>query len=78
MLILPTSQHTGEAYVSLVTDAYSRKIVGYQVDDNMKTKSVKRAFTEALKERTSTAPLIHHSDRGIQYCSGEYQAIHER
>ena len=73
---LPT--HTGEAYVSLVTDAYSRKIVGYQVDDNMKTESVKRAFTRALKERTRTTPLIHHSDRGLQYCSGEYQAIHER
>ncbi len=34
----------GESYVSLITDAYSRKIVGYYVDDNMKTQSVKRAF----------------------------------
>ena len=73
---LPT--HSGEAYVSLVTDAYSRKIVGYQVDDNMKTNSVKQAFRKALRNRQSSGNLIHHSDRGIQYCSAEYQALHRR
>lgn len=72
---LPT--HKEEAYVSLVTDAYSRKIVGYQVDDNMKTVSVKSAFKRALRTRSSTELLIHHSDRGIQYCSNEYQALHK-
>ncbi len=39
----------GESYLSLVTDAYSRKIVGFYVDDNMKTQSVKRAFISALR-----------------------------
>jgi transposase InsO family protein len=45
---LPT--HAGEAYLSLVTDAYSRKIVGYHIDDNMRTDSVKQAFHGALKQ----------------------------
>ncbi len=73
---LPTQ--TGESYVSLVTDAYSRKIVGYYVDDNMKTQSVKRAFISALRQRQSEGKLIHHSDRGSQYCSKEYQDIHQK
>ncbi len=72
---LPTRE--GDAYVSLVTDAYSRKIVGYHVDDNMKATSVKRAFISALRLRKCNEPLIHHSDRGRQYCSGEYQKLHE-
>lgn len=73
---LPT--HEGESYLSLVTDAYSRKIVGYHLSDNLKAGSVKQAFHRALKNRQTNAPLIHHSDRGIQYCSNEYQAIHKR
>lgn len=73
---LPT--HDGEAYLSLVTDAYSRKIVGYHVDDNLRASSVKQAFSNALKHKKTSATLIHHSDRGIQYCSREYQALHKR
>ncbi len=70
--------HAGETYVSLVTDAYSRKIVGYQVDDNMKASSVKQAFKQALRHRQSNHALVHHSDRGIQYCSAEYQSLHHK
>jgi len=55
----------GNAYLSLITDAYSRKIVGYHLDDNMKTQSVKSAFLNALKNRRYEGELIHHSDRGI-------------
>lgn len=73
---LPTRE--GEAYLSLVTDAYSRKIVGYHVDDNMRAASVARAFKKALKLRKKDGTLIHHSDRGIQYCSSEYQHIHKK
>lgn len=73
---LPTQN--GGSYVSLVTDAYSRKIVGYYVDDNMRTQSVKRAFISALRLRQSEEKLIHHSDRGSQYCSKEYQDIHKK
>lgn len=69
---------TGEAYLSLVTDAYSRKIVGYHVDDNLRADSVAQALKKALKHRQGCKTLIHHSDRGIQYCSKLYQAIHKK
>jgi len=69
----------GEAYLSLVTDAFSRKIVGYHVHDTLRADAVSRAFSKALKHRQwPKKPLIHHSDRGIQYCSGLYQAIHQK
>lgn len=69
---------TGEAYLSLVTDAYSRKIVGYHVHDNLKTASVAKAFRKALSGRRTQQGLIHHSDRGVQYCSAEYQKLHKQ
>ena len=61
-------------YLSLVTDAYSKKIMGYYVADNLNTKSSLKALKSALKQRENKdLPLIHHSDRGIQYCADEYQ-----
>jgi len=69
---------SGTVYLSLVTDAWSRKIVGYHVHDSLHTKNVARAFKMALSGRQTRQRLVHHSDRGIQYCSVEYQAIHER
>ncbi|CDG15933.1 Integrase, catalytic domain [Xenorhabdus doucetiae] len=69
---------TGEAYLSLITDAWSRKIVGYHVHDNLKTDAVIKAYKQALKSRKCLEQsLIHHSDRGLQYCSKRYQALHE-
>ena len=65
-------------YLSLVTDAYSRKIVGWHVHDSLQTESVAQALRMALRARQSDQRLVHHSDRGIQYCSSYYQAIHER
>lgn len=73
---LPTQR--GGSYLSLITDAYSRKIVGFHVADNMRTASVKQAFTQALKQRRGAEALIHHSDRGSQYCSDEYQQLHRQ
>ena len=73
---LPTQ--TQNTYLSLVTDAYSRKIVGYHVDEHMQTSAVGKALKMAVKRRQHKLPLIHHSDRGIQYCSAEYQTIHEK
>lgn len=69
---------SGEAYLSLVTDAYSRKVVGYHVDDNLKAGSVLKAYSKALKARKKNTELVHHSDRGIQYCSKLYQSAHEK
>jgi len=60
-------------YLSLITDAYSKKIVGYEVSDTMCTGNTVKALKMAQRQRKSTENLIHHSDRGLQYCSDEYQ-----
>jgi transposase InsO family protein len=73
---LPTKEKT--AYLSLVTDAYSRKIVGWHVHDGLESEQVSQALKVALRQRRTDQPLVHHSDRGIQYCSAEYQRIHAR
>lgn len=72
---LPTQKT--DTYLSLVTDVWSRKIVGYSLGKDMKTSTVAKAFKSALKTRRTQSPLIHHSDRGSQYCSAEYQKLHE-
>lgn len=69
---------SGAPYLSLMTDAYSRKIVGYHVAENLQIKRVRRALERALRSRRSNQPLVHHSDRGIQYCSTYYQRLHAR
>lgn len=61
------------AYLALVTDAYSKKIMGYKLDTNMKATLVKDALKMALKNSIySREGIIHHSDRGIQYCCPEF------
>jgi transposase InsO family protein len=61
-------------YLSLITDAYSKKIMGYYVAENLNTQSSLKALKMALKYRKSKIlTLIHHSDRGLQYCASEYQ-----
>ncbi len=63
----------GFAYLALVTDLYSKKIMGYKLDNNMKVGMVKDALTMALKNRIYPHKnVIHHSDRGIQYCCPDY------
>ncbi|WP_148042812.1 IS3 family transposase, partial [Pedobacter jejuensis] len=62
-------------YISFVTDAYSRKIVGYHVAGTLETVETLKALEMALKKlKAGTHQLIHHSDRGVQYCSGNYVA----
>ena len=60
-------------YLSLVTDAYSRKIMGYHLSDDMSAENVVKAFKMSVKNRITNQKLIHHSDRGLQYCSSVYQ-----
>ncbi len=60
-------------YLSLVTDAYSRKIMGYGLSDDMSADNVVKAMKMANKNRLTDKQLIHHSDRGLQYCSAVYQ-----
>ena len=63
----------GYVYISLITDAYSRKIVGYHVADNLRSVETLQALKMAIKqEKPAPESLIHHSDRGFQYCSNEY------
>jgi len=64
-----------ECYLALITDAYSKKIMGYDLSDSLSTQGALRALNMADNHRNyKNNPLIHHSDRGIQYCSNDYQA----
>jgi putative transposase len=63
-------------YLNMVTDMHSRRIMGYAVEDNMETDSMIEALKMAINERNDTSmETIHHSDRGLQYCSKEYVAM---
>ena len=67
------------SYLSLITDAYSKKIVGHHVADNLNTENSLIALRKALKnKKVNLESLIHHSDRGLQYCSNEYQKLLEK
>jgi putative transposase len=63
------------AYLYLITDAYSRKIVGFHVSDDMRVSSAIVALQKAIDQKPADAIVIHHSDRGLQYCSNEYVAL---
>lgn len=68
----------GHAYLALATDPYSKKIMGYAIEDNMKVEMVKNALKMADKNRMfKTENIIHHSDRGIQYCCPDYSSFAE-
>lgn len=60
-------------YLALTTDAYSRKIMGYQLSDDLSAANTVKALRMAIGSRHTDQDLIHHSDRGLQYCSGVYQ-----
>jgi putative transposase len=63
----------GNCYLTLITDAFSKKIVGYNVSESMSADHTVRALKMAIKGRIYPYNhLIHHSDRGLQYCSKEY------
>jgi transposase InsO family protein len=67
---------TGFTYLSLVTDAYSRKIVGYHLSADLKASGCIKALDHALQRRIyPNRPLIHHSDRGTQYCCDDYVSV---
>ncbi len=59
-------------YLSLITDAYSRKIIGYCFPKDLMAEGCIEALQMALKNRIYHEPIIHHSDRGSQYCSHQY------
>lgn len=65
----------GFAYLSLITDAYSRKILGFCVHENLAAKGCVQALEMALKYNSHSGDLTHHSDRGLQYCSNDYVSL---
>lgn len=68
----------GFCYLALITDVYSRKIVGWDLSDSLELSGCVRALHKALYQTKSVKGLIHHSDRGIQYCSNQYTQILKR
>lgn len=64
------------SYLALVTDAYSKKIMGFNISDSLVVDGSVQALEMALEDRMDRGePLIHHSDRGLQYCSNDYQKL---
>lgn len=62
----------GFCYLALITDMYSRKIVGFDLSDTLELSGCLKALKKAVYQNKSAESLIHHSDRGIQYCSNVY------
>ncbi|MBX9851722.1 MAG: IS3 family transposase [Cytophagaceae bacterium] len=74
---IPTEQ--GHSYLSLITDVYSSKIMGYSIKDHLGGEGCIEALKMALKTRKDPSkPLIHHSDRGAQYCGSDHVKILKR
>jgi transposase InsO family protein len=63
------------AYLSLITDAYSRKIVGFYLSETLSADGCIKALQMALKNNPQLGRLIHHSDRGSQYCCSDYVGL---
>jgi len=63
---------SGFAYLSLITDAYSRKIVGFCLNRDLSAKGPLKALKMAFTNNPVHDNLIHHSDRGVQYCCDDY------
>lgn len=63
------------AYLSLITDAYSRKIVGFYLSETLSAEGCIKALQMALKNNPRLGRLIHHSDRGSQYCCADYVGL---
>jgi putative transposase len=70
---IPTGQ--GWLYLAAVLDLHSRRIVGWALDETMTTDLVHAALEMALGRRQPAAGLVHHTDRGSQYTSADYQAL---
>ena len=68
----------GFCYLALITDMHSRKILGYDISNSLELKGCVRALNKALYQAKNIKQLIHHSDRGIQYCSNVYTQILKR
>ncbi|HEY3439451.1 MAG TPA: IS3 family transposase [Paludibaculum sp.] len=59
-------------YLAVVMDAYSRRVVGWELGEDLRAELVLRALDRALADRNIEAGIVHHSDRGVQYCCQAY------
>jgi putative transposase len=62
-------------YLAVILDAFSRRVVGWALEQTLAADLVLAALRQALRERQPAAGLVHHSDRGVQYACGEYTAL---
>lgn len=67
--------NNGEAYLSLISDKYSRRILGYSLNKRLDAAGAIDALMQALRRVKDPSGIIHHSDRGTQYCSNDYTSI---
>jgi transposase InsO family protein len=65
-------------YLAVVMDAYSRKVVGWELSRSLSSELAVRALEQAIVMRQPSPGLVHHSDRGVQYASGEYAELLEK
>jgi putative transposase len=65
-------------YLAVILDAFSRRVIGWELDRSLTTSLVLSALRQALTDRMLTGDIVHHSDRGVQYCSGEYVDLLEK
>jgi transposase InsO family protein len=59
-------------YLAVILDAYSRRVIGWALGENLATDLTVKALQQALAERSVSTSGVHHSDRGVQYCAKEY------
>jgi putative transposase len=62
-------------YLAVILDAYSRRVIGWELDSTLEDSLTLAALRMALSRRTVTSELVHHSDRGVQYASGDYTQL---
>ena len=73
---IPTTE--GFLYLAIIKDKYTRQIVGYSTSDQITSVLVQEALTKAIVQRKPGKGLIHHSDRGVQYCCHAFRRKFQR
>lgn len=59
-------------YLAVILDAHSRRVIGWALEETLQAELAVKALQRALAERAVQRPIVHHSDRGVQYCAREY------
>lgn len=65
-------------YIAAVLDLFSRRVVGWAIDNHMRSELIEGALQMALGRRNPSPNLMHHSDRGVQYACANYQGLLKR